>query len=162
MSSSLIGMVITGLIGILGSLLGSLTPHLWQRRRERSSARAITQAYISGILRMEQIRDRVSWYEGYIAAIQAGGNPAAKTPGSEDDDDLLQPTVIAQIGLLEPDIAGDVTLFIKILDGLRINLRAIALGKMDHPEEKLKVLKKDLALFQELLALGQKLVERLR
>jgi hypothetical protein len=162
MSSSLIGMVITGLIGILGSLLGSLTPHLWQRRRDRSAARAITRAYISGILRMEEVRNHVSWYQGHISAIQTGGNPAPNILGAEDDNDLLQPTVIAQIGLLEPDIAGDVTLFINMLDGLRIDLRAIALGKIDHPEMKLKVLTKDLALFQELLALGQKLVERLR
>jgi hypothetical protein len=55
-------------------------------------------------------------------------------------------------------------LFLNILDGLRINLKAMALGQLkDHTrQQKLRILKSDLALWRDAIALGKKLVERLR
>ena len=108
---------------------------------------------------MEEIRDHVAWYKRHIAVIQSGANSTLKILGAEDHNDVLQPTVIAQIGFLKPDIAGDVTLFINMLDGLRIDLKAMALGKIDHlpAGEKLRILKNDLALWEDALQLGRKL-----
>jgi hypothetical protein len=53
-----------------------------------------------------------------------------------------------------------VTLFINMLDGLRIDLRAMTLGKIDHltSGQKLRILKADLALWEDALTLGRKLL----
>jgi hypothetical protein len=81
-----------------------------------------------------------------------------------DINDFLRPTVIAQLGLLKPDVAGDLMLFLNMHDGLRINLKAMTLGQFnDHTrQQKLKVLKSDLAVWRDAMALGRKLVVRLK
>jgi hypothetical protein len=49
-----VGGAIGGAVGVVGSLATSLAPHLFQRYRDRKAARAITRAYLSGILHMEK------------------------------------------------------------------------------------------------------------
>jgi hypothetical protein len=99
-TAMMVGGVVGGAIGIFGSLATSLAPHLLQRYRDAKASRAITRAYISGILHTEEIRDRAHWYEGLISVIEAGENPAMKILGAENADmnDFLRPTVIAGLG----------------------------------------------------------------
>jgi hypothetical protein len=163
MEAAWIGMLGTAIGGVIG-VLGSLGPHLWQRQRNKESARAITRAYISGIIRMEEIRDHASWYKQQIQAVQSGAQPVLKILGAEEERDALQPTVIAQIGFLEAYIASDVTTFINMLDGLRVDLKAMTLGQIDHlsAAQKVRILSADLALWEDALSLARKLVGRLK
>jgi hypothetical protein len=161
-----VGGAIGGAVGVVGSLATSLAPHLFQRYRDKKAARAITRAYISGILHMEEFHDHAHWYEGLISVIELDENQAMKMLGvaNADMNDFLRPTVIAQLGLLKPDVAGDLMLFLNMHDGLRINLKAMTLGQLnDHTrQQKLKVLKSDLAVWRDAMALGRKLVVRLK
>jgi len=54
-----------------------------------------------------------------------------KIYGSEDRGDELQSAAITQIAFLDPDIARDVVVFGNMLNGLRIDLKAMALGQME-------------------------------
>jgi hypothetical protein len=42
--------------------------------------------------------------------------------------DFLRPTFVAQVGLLQPEVVGDVMLFLNMHDNLRISLKAMSLG----------------------------------
>lgn len=163
-ASNLIGVVIGGLIG----LAGSMVPHFWERRRTKKSARAVARAYVSGILRMEEIRDHTSWYEQHIAVLRnlhGGPDPMMTILGAEEGHDVLQPAVIAQLGFLEPDIARGIATFINMLEGLRMDLKAIAPGQTNIPlsrPQKVQILQADLDLWKDTLTLGKNLVERLQ
>ena len=119
---------------------------------------------------MEEIRDHVSWYKQHISVLQGLEGqqdvplPAMTILGAEDAQDVLQPAVIAQLGFLEPDIAKGMATFINMLDGLRIDLRAIAPSQTNilSIAQKTRILQADLALWEDTLALGKNLVERLQ
>jgi|HubBroStandDraft_4_1064222.scaffolds.fasta_scaffold437612_1 hypothetical protein len=158
--SDLVGVVIGGLIG----LAGSIVPHLWEKRRARKSARAIARAYVSGILKMEEIRQHGSLYQQNIATLRAGTSQSLmKIFGAEDSRDELQSALVGQVGLLEPDVARDMVMFCNMLEGLRVDLKAIALGQMDNLSvaEKLKILEGDLKLWNDTQELGRDLMRRL-
>jgi hypothetical protein len=158
--SDLVGVVIGGLIG----LAGSIVPHLWKKRRARKSARAIARAYVSGILKMEEIRQHGSLYQQNIATLRAGPSQSLmKIFGAEDSRDELQSALVGQVGLLEPDVARDMVMFCNMLEGLRVDLKAIALGQMDNLSvaEKLKILEGDLKLWNDTQELGRDLMQRL-
>jgi hypothetical protein len=161
-----VGGAIGGAVGVIGSLATSLAPHLWQRSRDKQAAQAIARAYISGILHMEKIHDHARGYEKLISVIELNENHAMTTLelAYTDANDFLRPTVIAQLALLRSDVAGDVMLFLNMHDGLRTNLKAIKLGQLDDrpQQQKLKILMADLALWEEVMMLGKRLVERLR
>jgi hypothetical protein len=158
--SDLVGVVIGGLIG----LAGSIVPHLWEKRRARKSARAIARAYVSGILKMEEIRQHGSLYQQNIATLRAGTSQSLmKIFGAEDSRDELQSALVGQVGLLEPDVARDMVMFCNMLEGLRVDLKAMALGQMDNLSvaEKLKILEGDLKLWNDTQELGRDLMRRL-
>jgi hypothetical protein len=160
-----VGGAIGGAVGVVGSLATSLAPHLWQRSRDRRAARAIARAYISGILRMEKIRDHAGWYEQVIAVIELDEARAINLFASANVDvnDFLRPSLVAQLGLLHPEVAADIMLFLNMHDGLRLSLKGMSLGQLnDRPRsEKLRALRSDWTLWQDTIALGTKLVERL-
>lgn len=150
------GVIIGGVIGVAGSFV----PHWWERRRTQKSAEALARAYISGILRLEEIRQHSLLYEQCLAGLRSGASQSMmKIFGAEDADDPIQQALIGQIGLLKPDIATDVVAFINMLDGLRVDLKAMALGQMDHlpVAEKIRILENDLNLWTDTLALGRRL-----
>ena len=70
-ASDLVGVIIGGVIGVVGSFV----PHWWERRRAQKSAQAIARAYISGILRMEEIRQHGSLYEKTLVHLRHGVSP---------------------------------------------------------------------------------------
>jgi hypothetical protein len=160
-ASGLVGVVIGGLIG----LAGSIAPHLWEKRRARQSAQALAYAYISGILKMEEVRQHGSLYAQNLAGLRSGASQSLmKIFGAEDyPNDPIQKVLIDQIGLLEPDIARDLVIFGSMLDGLRVDLKAMALGQMDNLQvsEKIRILEHDLKLWQDTQTLGQKLIRQL-
>ena len=85
--------------------------------------------------------------------------------GAEEGHDVLQPAVIAQLGFLEPDIARGIATFINMLEGLRMDLKAIAPGQTNIPlsrPQKVQILQADLDLWKDTLTLGKNLVERLQ
>jgi|ERR1700730_3598108 hypothetical protein len=149
--------------GILG-LTGSFIPHYWERRRAKASAAALTRAYISGILEMETIRNHSALYEQNLAALRTGATTSVmKIYGSEDIIDEMQKIIMPQIGLLEPDIARDVVMFGNMLEGVRIDLRAMSRGEMDSLDTRTKIdiLEKDLTLWREAQRKGKELINRL-
>jgi hypothetical protein len=161
-ANELIGVVIGGAIGLAGSIL----PHLYEKRRARKSARAMAYAYISGILRMEEIRKHGSLYEKNIVLLEAGTTQSLmKIVGADDfaPDAEIQKALINQLGLLEPDIARDIVIFGNMLAGVRIDVKAITLGQLDSLPlaDKIRILKQDLKLWNDTLELGRHLIERL-
>lgn len=157
---NLLSVIVGGLIGVAGSIV----PHLWERRRARKSARAMLSAYISGILRMEQIRQHGSLYEQNLAVLRAGTSQSLmKIFGTEGERDELQSALISQLGFLEPDVARDAVVFGNMLNGLRIDIRAMALGQMDNltVPQKISILERDLQLWNDTQALGRDLISRL-
>ena len=84
--------------------------------------------------------------------------------GAEDyPNDELQKALISQIGLLAPDAARDIVIFANMLDGLRVDLKAMALGQMDSIPvvDKIRILEHDSKLWTDTQTLGQSLIERL-
>src|SRR5580692_4032324 len=101
-TSDLVGVVIGGAIGLTGSIF----PYLYDKRRARNSARAVAHAYISGTLKMEEIRKHSHLYERNIQILEAGTSQSLmKIIGAEDlsPDAEIQKALISQLGLLEPD-----------------------------------------------------------
>lgn len=160
-AGNLVGVVIGGLIGLAGSFI----PYWWDRRRARKSAQAVAGAYISGILKMEEIRQHGSLYQQNLDALRAGTSQSLmKIFGAEDyPNDELQKALISQIGLLAPDAARDIVIFANMLDGLRVDLKAMALGQMDSIPvvDKIRILEHDSKLWTDTQTLGQSLIERL-
>ena len=159
---SVIGVCVGGLIGVAGSLL----PFIYQRSEARRSSRALTAAYVSGILRMEEVRKRADLYRRTIESIRSGNSRLAKIFGAENAtavDQDIQKEILRQLGLLPPDVARDIIMFNNMLFGLRVNMRAIATGQMDDMSDdaKAETLEADLKLWEDTLALGRSIVARL-
>jgi hypothetical protein len=160
---SVIGVCVGGLIG----LAGSFVPLIYQRNAARRSSRALTAAYVSGILRMEEIRNRADQYRRTIESIRAGTPRFAKIFGTENAtlvDQDIQKEILRQLGLLPPDVARDIIIFNNSLFGLRIDMRAMATGQMDDMSDaaKAEILEADLKLWEDTLALGRSIVARLQ
>jgi hypothetical protein len=159
-ASELIGVVIGGVIGLTGSIL----PHLYEKYRARKSARAMAFAYVSGILRMEEIRQHGSLYQQNLDGLRSGASQSLmKIFGAEDSRDEFQSALIGQVGLLEPDIARDMVMFCNMLEGLRVDLKSMNLGQMDNLaiDQKIKILEGDLKLWNDTQDLGRDLIRRL-
>src|ERR1700685_2800818 len=159
-ASELIGVVIGGGIG----LTCSGPTHLYEKDRVRKSASTKAFAYVSGVLRMEEIRQHGSLYQQNLAGLRSGTPHLMKILGAEDARDEFQSALIGQVGLLEPDIAKDMVMFCNMLEGLRIDLKAIGLGQLDDLpiDQKVKLLEGDLKLWNDAQDLGRDLVRRLR
>jgi hypothetical protein len=160
---SVISVCVGGLIGLAGSLL----PLIYQKTAAKSSSRALTAAYVSGILRMEEIRNRAEQYRRTIASIRSGTPRFEKIFGAENAtlvDQDIQREILKQLGLLPPDVARDITIFNNSLFGLRIDMRAMATGQMDDMSDaaKAEILEADLKLWEDTLALGRSIVARLQ
>jgi hypothetical protein len=164
MAADFLGVIVGGVIGITGSIAATIIPQILTRRRAKASAKAITRAYILGILRIEEVRQQGALYQNNLTALRAGiTNDLFRIYGAEDMSDDFQRSLIEHVALLEPDIAADVIQFCNQLDGLRIDLKAMALGRMDQllVQQKIDILEKDLKLWNETQALGRKVVARL-
>jgi hypothetical protein len=159
-----LGVIVGGVIGITGSIAASFIPQILTQRRAKASANAITRAYIQGVLRMEEVRRHSALYQNNLNALRAGTTTnLLRIYGAEDLSDELQKALIGHVGLLEPDIAADVIQFCNQLNGLRVDLKAMALGHMANLSvpEKIDILEKDLALWNETQALGRNVVTHL-
>jgi len=159
--SNLVGVVVGGLIGLAGYFI----PHWYEKRRARLSARALARTYVSGILKMEEIRKHGSLHQLNIESLKANPSESLmKIFGADEISDAeLQKSIITQLGFLEPDIAADLVMFGNMLAGLRIDLKAMTLGQMDSltTSQKIGILEKDLILWNETQQLGRNLVQRL-
>jgi hypothetical protein len=158
---NLVGVVVGGLIGLAGSFI----PHWYEKRRARLSARAFARAYISGILKLEEIRKHGSLYQQNIESLKADSSGSLmKIFGAEElSDTEIQKSITAQLGFIEPGIAADLVMFGNMLAGLRIDLKAMTLGQMDSltASQKIGILQRDLDLWNDTLRLGRDLVQRL-
>lgn len=160
MTSNLLGVIIGGVIGVAGSIV----PHLWEQRRARRSTRAMLRAYISGILRMDDVRQHVSLCEQNIAALKAGATKEImKIFGAENQQDEFQSVIISRLGFLEPNVARDAVLFCNMYNGIGIDVKAMTLGKMDNltVSKKIILLEHILQLWKDTHVLGRELVSRL-
>ena len=111
--------------------------------------------YVSGILRMEEVRQHVALYDLTVVSLRSGVSPKPLMNifGAEDANDAIQEVVISQISLLKPDVATDVVLFFNMLDGLRVDLKAMATGQMDAlpVPEKIRIVESDRKLWIDTL-----------
>jgi hypothetical protein len=160
---SVIGVCVGGLIGVAGSLL----PFVFQRNAAKRSSGALAAAYVSGVLRMEEIRNRADQYRRTLESIRSGNPRFAKIFGAENAtlaDRDIQREILRQLGLLPPDVARDIIMFNNMLFGLRVNMRAMATGQMDDlsDESKAEILEADLKVWEDTLALGRSIVARLQ
>ena len=134
---SVIGVCIGGLIGVARYLL----PFIFQSNAGKRSSRALAAAYVAGVLRMEEIRNRADQYRGTIDSIRFGNPRFAKIFGAENAtlaDRDIQREILRQLGLLPPDVARDIIMFNNMLFGLRVNMRAMATGQMDDLSDEAK------------------------
>lgn len=160
---SVIGVCVGGLIGLAGSIL----PFIFQRDAAKRSSKAVTAAYVSGILHMEEIRKRADQYRRNIESLKSGNPTVMKIFGAENAifvDQEIQREILKQLGLLPPDVARDMIIFNNLLFGLRTDMRAMATGQMDDMsnDEKARVLEVDLKLWEDTLSLGCTIVARLQ
>jgi hypothetical protein len=160
--SDLIAVIVGGAIGIAGSIV----PHLWTQSRARASARASARAFVSAILEMEKIRQHGATYRTALNALRLGSPQSLpRIYGAEDSrpDDETQKVLLGQLGFLDADVAADVVLFFNMLNGLRVDLKAMALGQLDGLPiaDKIRVIELDLKLWDDTQALGRKIVARL-
>jgi hypothetical protein len=60
-------------------------------------------------------------------------------------------------------VASDLVLFFNMLNGLRVDLKAIALGQLDNlpVPQKIRIVELDLKLWDDTQELGRKIVARL-
>jgi hypothetical protein len=159
-ADGLIGVFVGGIIGIAGGLI----PQMLTQHRAKNAAKAITRAYILGILRIEEIRQHAALYQQNLDALRAGtSTDLLRIYGAEDTNDALQESLIDYVGLLEADIAAAVVQFCNQLVGLRVDLKAMALGQLNQlsVQQKADILEKDLKLWNETQALGRNIVARL-
>jgi hypothetical protein len=120
MTAELLGVIVGGVIGITGSIAASFIPQMLTQRRAKAAAKAITRAYILGILRMEEIRRHGEAYKNNLNALRAGTTTdLLRIYGAEDMSDDLQKSLIAHVVLLQLDIAADVVQFCNQLNGVR-------------------------------------------
>ena len=119
-ADGLLGVIVGGVIGIAGAIASGLIPQLLAQRRAKASARAITRAYVSGILKMEEVRQHGKLYRDNLAALREEATSGLlRIFGVEDTSDELQRSLIDHLGLLAPDIAGDLVRFCNQLAGLK-------------------------------------------
>jgi|HubBroStandDraft_6_1064221.scaffolds.fasta_scaffold74300_3 hypothetical protein len=159
-ATELIGVVIGGLLGLAGSVI----PQFWDKRRARQSAKAICRAYVAGILRMDEIRHHGELYKKNLADLRSGATQSMMVIyGAEDTNDEMQSALIGHVGLLSPDVARDMVIFCNMLDGLRVDLKAMSSGAMDDipVSDKIRILENDLRMWDETKSLGRELVNRL-
>jgi hypothetical protein len=160
--SDLIAVIVGGAIGIAGSIV----PHLWTQSRARASARATARAYVSAILEMEKIRQHGASYRASLNALRSGSSQSLlRIFGSEDEhpDAETQKALVGQLGFLDANIAADLVLFCTMLAGLRVDLKAIALGQLDDKPiaDKIRLIELDLKLWDDTQALGRAIIGRL-
>jgi hypothetical protein len=98
-------------------------------------------------------------------AIAAAAQSLPRIYGAEDyrPDDETQKALLTQLGFLDADIAADLVLFFSMVNGLRADLKAIALGQLDNLSiaDKIPLIELDLKLWDDTQALGRKIVARL-
>jgi hypothetical protein len=75
----------------------------------------------------------------------------------------MQKALAGQVGLIGADVASDLVQFCTMLDGLRVDLKAVALGQLDSlpVPEKISIVESDLKLWDATQELGRKIVARL-
>jgi hypothetical protein len=127
--SDLLPVIVGGAIGLAGSWF----PHFWKQRRAKASARAVARAYISGILKMEEVLRYSELFRKAQQDLQSG-NPQAlpRIYGAEHypNNDPTRTALINQLGLLKPEDAEDLVLFLNMLQGFDVDAAAMARGKM--------------------------------
>jgi hypothetical protein len=158
-ATELVGVVIGGVLGLAGSFI----PQWWDKRRARQSAQAICRAYIAGILKMDEIRHHGELYEKNLADLRSGATQSMmRIYGAENNKDEMQSALIGQVGLLSPDVAMDMVIFCNMLDGLRVDLKAMGAGEMDNipVSDKIRILESDLKIWDDTKALGRNLINR--
>jgi hypothetical protein len=161
-STDFVGVLIGGLIGIAGSVV----PQWWGQRQARASAHAAVLSYISAVLKIEEIRQHATLYRNCLTALRAGQHePLPRIFGAEDyaGPDDMQKAILSNVGLLAADVASDCVLFFDMLDNLSIDLKAIALGKVDGLSlaEKISIVEADLKMWDDSQRLGRDLIKRL-
>jgi hypothetical protein len=114
---------------------------------------------------MEAIRQHGSLYRQNLEALRSGATKELlRIYGAADHtSDEMQKALIGQLGFLKSEDASDLVQFCNMLEGLRIDLKAMALNKMDALtlEQKIMIIESDSKLWDETLQLGRALVARL-
>jgi hypothetical protein len=152
-SAGLIGVIVGGVIGVAGSLI----PQLWNTHRAQKAARGIARAYISGML--NNIRGLDDTLKEYLVKLNKDDTATMKMFGGRAPDEL-QKVLFAHVGLLDPDIAGDVVKFTNLHIAFKVDLAAID-GGLLAKQKAVSFVEDNLKRLAELQKLGKSLVDRL-
>jgi hypothetical protein len=164
MIASVVGLVAVVIGGVIGFV--ALFVHWWERQQAQARARAMTLAYVNGVLQMEERRWHGERSQLALAALKAGASvtlPKIFVTETYPNFDEVQKAVIGQLRQLAPDDARDMVMFLNMCLGLDADEVAMSAGKMDDctPQQKIAILEGDVKLRKEMLELGRKLVRRL-
>jgi hypothetical protein len=159
--ADLLSVIIGGAI----ALSGSFGAKVWEERRERAALRAAFKAEISTLLRMAAARGHDRLFRAAVELWERKGvEQTIVVFGAEDlPIDPVFSKNVDKIGKIGADIASDLGMFYALMAGIRLDLRALLRGQMQQltPQARIDVIKRDLALYEEALLLGQQLVKRL-
>ena len=134
--------ILRALIPLAGVLLGALVVHFsttrleWKRRKLDARALAgMLAAEMDTMIRHAERRGYEEHYRHFLERFEAGD--FAEMPGIRGMDDKLPDIAAASVdrlGLLDPELSGDVVFWYGSLRGIKIDLLELASGKVPHDE----------------------------
>jgi hypothetical protein len=165
MSDALLGVVIGGAIGLLGSFLGpNLAAHL-SSRRERQKAQALVRAYLIGILEISEARDHVRRAQAVLASWGSGNDITFEFyAGDSLKNDLVESGELAkQTSYLNEDDAADLARFISKLQAVRVDMALMSTPQFKSRPIESRIATVSWAVDQWLAAveMAKKLIARL-
>jgi hypothetical protein len=151
---ALIGVVIGGGIGLVSSWF----LRWWEQQQAQARARAMALAYVNGVLKMQEELQHVELYRRWLREKSPRNGLPRILGAGERPKDEVRTAIIGQLGLLSPSDAGDMVLFFNRLESIDIGTREM----FSTPDANLTVVvERHVAMMDEMLELGRKLVRRL-
>jgi hypothetical protein len=157
----------TALMAFLGAILGAILSGVglesYKRHRDRQGVASALAGEIFAILQMSEKRNYVQWATQLVQQLEAG--EAVKIPDVVAKPIELDPVAakhVDKIGLLGGNLPEKIATFYHYVMGIRLDLSNLADGKFDYNHtQKANLIKEDLALWAETVALGNGLLSDL-
>jgi hypothetical protein len=152
---------------IFGAILSGVGLESYKRHRDRQGTASAIAGEIFAILQMSAKRNYVSWFHGMLSTLDSGTD--LKVPDILRRPIELDPVIskyLDRIGLLGEDLPERIVTFYHQIMGIRSDLARLADGKFDGvpnaSQIKANLIREDLALWDETVALGNTLRDELR
>jgi hypothetical protein len=148
---------LTALLGVIvGTILSGVGLENYKRHKDRQGTASAIAGEIFGILQMSDRRQYVALFTAFLAELDAGRDVAIPPIIHADQD--LDPVVKAymqHVGLLGGDLPERVVTFYQQVAGVRIDMVRLSNGTFGTDmAPKAHIIREDLALWNETVALG--------